>query len=237
MLDFFNVGQSRKAYGGTEMGTVTFLTFEDMRSGLATGATQAQKARLNSVGKPLMGYRVKIVDENDNEVPLGTPGEIVVKGPGMMHGYLNRPKLNKEVFRGETEWYYTKDIGMMDGDGYLYFRGRKDFMVKTGGFNVFPGEVETVALSHPGIAEAAMFGIADERWTHAVNLAVVLKPGFNLTEDEIIKHCRKQLAGYQTPKAVHIMDRLPTDPGSSKVLVRKLTRMFTTKEGLKLKNG
>ena len=211
------------------MGTVTFLTFEDMNAGLSPDTTEEQRRRLDSVGKPLMGYRVKIVDENDNEVPVGHQGEIVIKGPAMLDGYLNLPDLTKEAFRGRPGWYYTKDTGMFDEDGYLYFRGRKDFMVKTGGFNVFPGEVESVALTHPAVAEAAMFGVPDEKWTNAINLAVVLKPGFSVSEEEVIKHCRKQLAGYQTPKAVHIMGKLPTDSGSSKVLVRELKKMFAKK--------
>jgi long-chain acyl-CoA synthetase len=230
MLNFFGGGLSRKVYGGTEMGIVTFLSFEDMSAGLSLDATEKQKKRVDSVGKPLSGYQVKIVDENDNDVPTGHQGEIVVKGPGMMDGYLNLPELTKQAFRGRPGWYYTKDSGMFDEDGYLYFRGRKDFMVKTGGFNVFPGEVESVALSHPAIAEAAMFGVPDEKWTNAINLAVVLKPGFSVDEEEMIQYCRKQLAGYQTPKAVHFMDRLPTDPGSAKVLVRELRKMFAKKE-------
>jgi long-chain acyl-CoA synthetase len=229
MLDFFGAPVSRKIYGGTEFGSVTFLTFEDISAGLAPDATDQQKRRLDSVGKPLMDSRVKIVDENNHEVPVGHQGEILLKGPCMMSGYLNLPGLTKEAFRGEPGWYYTKDIGMFDEDGYLYLFGRKDFMVKTGGFNVFPGEVESAALTHPAIAEAAMFGVPDERWVNTVNLAVVLKPRYKVSEEEIMEHCRKRLAGYQTPKVVYLMDKLPTDPSSSKVMRMELRKMVEKK--------
>jgi len=231
MLGFFGARLTRKVYGGTEMGIVTFLTYEDMSAGLAPDATEKEKRRLDSVGKPCMGYRIKILDEEGHEVPIGQRGEIVVKGPNMMSSYLNLPKLSEEVFRGEPGWYYTKDLGVFDDDGYLYFLGRKDFMVKTGGFNVFPGEVESAALTHPAIAQAAMFGVPDDRWTNVVHLAVVLKPGCRVSEEEIIKHCRKQLAGYQTPKEVHIMEKLPVDQSSSKVLVKELGSIFGKKGG------
>jgi len=229
MLDFFGVSLSRKVYGATEFGSVTFLTFEDISAGLAPDATDKQKRHLDSVGKLLMATRIKIVDENGQEVPIGHQGEVILKGPCMMSGYLNLPDVNKEAFRGEPGWYYTKDIGMFDEDGYLYLLGRKDYMVKTGGFNVFPAEVESAALTHPAIAESAMFGVPDERWVNTVNLAVVLKPGYKVSEEEIIDHCRKRLAGYQTPKAVYIMDKLPIDPSSSKVL-RKELRIMVEKE-------
>jgi acyl-CoA synthetase (AMP-forming)/AMP-acid ligase II len=179
-----------------------------------------------------MGYHIRILDENDHEVPMGQEGELVLKGPGMMSGYLNRPELNAEAFRGEPGWYYSKDIGRFDEDGYLYFVGRKDFMVKTGGFSVFPREVESVALSHPAIAEAAMFSLPDVKWGNTVNLAVVLKTGYEVNEEEIKRYCRKRLAGYQAPKTVHIMKKLPRDPSSLKVIIPELTRMYTKKSSI-----
>ena len=226
ILGFFGVSWSNKLYGMTE-GIVSFLMPWDIAAGLSPQATERERRRLDSVGKPVLNTWVRVVDENDEDVPPGETGEVLVKSDSWMVGYWNKPDLTRQAFRGG--WYHTSDWGMLDEDGYLYLLGRKDFMVKTGGFNVFPGEVESAALTHPGIAEAAMFGVPDERWVNTVNLAVVLKPGYKVTEEEIMEHCRKRLAGYQTPKAVYLMDKLPTDPSSSKVLRVELREMFEKK--------
>ena len=223
ILGFFGVSWSNKLYGMTE-GIVSFLMPEGVAAGLGPKATEREWRRLDSVGKPVLNTRVRVVDENDEDVPPGETGEVLVKSDGWMVGYWNKPDLTRQAFRGG--WYHTSDMGMLDEDGYLYLVGRKDTLIKSGGFFVAPREVEEAILKHPAIAEVAVIGVPDETWGQVVKAVACLKEGQQATEQEIREHCRKYLASYQVPKTVDFAEELPKDPDYGKVSLKELMRAY-----------
>lgn len=160
-----------------------------------------------SVGIPVPGVEVKIVDDNDNEVPVNEVGEICVKGRNVMKGYLNRPEETAQALRGG--WLHTGDLGKKDEDGYIYIVDRKKDMIIVGGLNVYPREVEEILYQHPAVAEAAVVGIADELRGEIPKAFVALKPGEEATEKELIRYCRQNLANYKCPKQVEFCESLP----------------------------
>ncbi|MFG1695268.1 acyl-CoA synthetase [Nonomuraea sp. NPDC049309] len=195
-------------YGQTEMAPVaTILRPEE------------QLTRLGSAGKPALNVETRIVDDADRPVPPGTAGEIVHRSPHAMLGYWNDPDKTAEAFRGG--WFHSGDLGVMDADGYLSVVDRKKDMIKTGGENVASREVEEAIYQHPAVAEAAVFGVPDEKWIEAVTAAVVLRQGAELTAGELIGFLRGRLAPFKTPKRVMFVDALPKN-ASGKVLKREL---------------
>jgi acyl-CoA synthetase (AMP-forming)/AMP-acid ligase II len=223
ILDFFGVSWSNKLYGMTE-GIVSFLMSEDIAAGLSPSASDSQRRRLDSVGKPVFGARVRIVDEDDKDVPRGEVGEILVKSDYWMAGYWNNPDLSRQVMR--NGWYHTSDMGMFDEDGYLYLVGRKDALIKSGGLFVAPREVEDVILQHPVVAEVAVIGVPDKAWGQIVKAVVCLKEGEQATEEEIREHCRHHLASYQVPRVVDFATKLPKDPVYGKVSLKELMKIY-----------
>ena len=217
MLDYFNIPHNMtcKPYGMTEAMPSTYLIPEDVAAGLSTKATEKEKRRVESIGKPLFNAQVRVVDENDNDLPPGQVGEIIIKGDQVMKGYWNNPERTAKALRGG--WFHSSDLGEMDEEGYLYFKGRMDFVIKTGGLMVGPEEVEAVIMEHPAVVEAAVIGISDERWGQAVTAVTCLKPGLSTTAEEIIGFCRKRLASFQVPKRVIFMEKLPRDYAYSKI--------------------
>ncbi|MEW6142803.1 MAG: AMP-binding protein [Chloroflexota bacterium] len=218
MLDFFKIPYSNsscKPYGMTEAMPGPYLVPEDIAAGLSPDASEKQRRRLGSVGKPLLNSEMRIVDENDRDIPPGQVGEILLRGDQVIKGYWKNPELTARAFRGG--WFHTSDLGMVDEDGYLYFQGRKDFVIKTGGLLVGPEEVENVLLQHPAVAGAAVFGVPDDKWGQAVMAAVCLKAGATATDEELRNHCRKHLAGYQVPKSIVFTPSLPRDAAYGKV--------------------
>lgn len=176
-----------------------------------------------SVGPPLPGVEVRIVDENDHEVPRGTIGEILIRGDNVMKGYLNQPVATEEALRGG--WLHTGDMGTMDGDGYVFIVDRKKDMIIVGGFNVYPREVEEVLCTHPKVMEAAVIGVPDELRGEVPRAVIVLMPGETATAREIIKYCQERLANFKCPRQVQFIESLPK-MANGKVLKRAL------KEGL-----
>jgi acyl-CoA synthetase (AMP-forming)/AMP-acid ligase II len=168
-----------------------------------------------SAGKPMPGVAINIVDEHGAAVAPGITGEILIQSPVNMLGYWNREPQNREAFR--HGWYRTRDIGRRDGNGYLYLVDRKDDMVKSGGLNVSPAEVEGVLTSHPDVAEAAVIGLTDERWGERVTAIVRQRDGGALTERDLITFCRNQLADYKTPRTIIFTDALLPRTGLGKV--------------------
>jgi acyl-CoA synthetase (AMP-forming)/AMP-acid ligase II len=150
-------------------------------------------------GRPAPGYRTRILGLDGHPVPAGQVGEIAVRGPYVHLGYWNRPDLNQERWRGG--WWHTGDLGFIDEDGILIFVGPKGRLVKSGAENIFPAEVERALESHPLIREAAVIGRPDPAWGQNV-VAIVVLAGGELTEAEVIDHCRAQLASYKKPKVV-----------------------------------
>ena len=162
---------------------------------------------LASAGKPMPNSRVKIVDENDKPLVPGECGEICAKGEHIMMGYWKNPKLTEEVLKGG--WYHTGDMGYMDEDGYIFMTDRKADMIISGGENVYPKEVEDIIYQHPAVKECTVVSSPDAKWGEVVQAVVVLHPGKPATEEEIIEHCKKSLAGYKCPKAVAFWNEIP----------------------------
>ena len=176
--------------------------------------------RLRSCGRPVMGVAVRILDAaTDEELPAGQVGEIEVRGPNVMAGYWNKPDVTASVLR--DGWYRTGDVGRLDEDGYLFVLDRSKDMIITGGENVYSTEVEEAIYTHPGVAEATVFGVPDETWGEAVH-AVVVPRQEGLTAEELIEHCRRAIAGYKVPKSVEFRAEPLPKSGPGKVLEREL---------------
>jgi acyl-CoA synthetase (AMP-forming)/AMP-acid ligase II len=176
--------------------------------------------RLSSVGRPYTFVEVRVVDENGNDMPLGEMGEVIVRGEHVMIGYWRQSQelSNKTLKNG---WLYTRDIGRFDRKGYLYLLDRKSEMIITGGLNVYPNEVEQVLYRHPAVQETAVIGVPDKEWGESIKAFVVLKPGMQASENELLKFCKQNIASYKKPKSIEFRDNLPKSV-MGKILRRKL---------------
>jgi fatty-acyl-CoA synthase len=163
--------------------------------------------RLASCGRPAPWVRVRLLDDDGNEVPKGQPGEICVQGPLVMLGYWNKPEQTAEAFAGG--WLHTGDIAREDDDGFFYIVDRKKDMIVTGGFNVFPREVEDVIGEHPSVAQVAVIGVPDERWGETVKAVVVARPGATVEVDELIALVKDRKGSHVAPKSVDVVDDIP----------------------------
>lgn len=185
-------------YGLTETsGPISFLHPRDMRTD-----------KLRSGGRPGAHVELSIRDD-DGEVEAGRRGEIALRGAQVTPGYLGQPEETSETMR--DGWFHTGDIGYVDTDGFVFIVDRKKDMIKSGGYNVYPNEVEDALYSHPDVVEAAVIGIPDARWMEAVHAVVVLRPDASTetTPDVLIRHAREHLSGYKAPKTLQVVDRLP----------------------------
>ena len=158
-----------------------------------------------SVGTPVWGVEVRVVDEEDQDVPTGEPGEVVVRGHCVMKGYLNNPEATAKAFRGG--WFHTGDIGHFDEDGYLYIVDRVKDMIIRGGFNVYPRELEEVLVTHPDVSLAAVVGIPDEQYGEEIKAFVVPKPDCEIDTDGLIEWSKQYLAAYKYPRFVEVRAR------------------------------
>jgi long-chain acyl-CoA synthetase len=179
-----------------------------------------------TVGQPIFGVEIKCVDENDNEVPRGERGEIVVRGHNVMKGYYKNPEATAEAMR--NGWFHTGDIGVIDEEGYLSIVDRKKEMILRGGYNIYPRELEEVIMTHPAVSLCAVIGVPDERLGEEVKAYVVKKPGAQLTEEEFIEWCKTQFAANKYPRYVEFRDSLPIG-GTGKILKRLLKEELTGK--------
>jgi len=180
--------------------------------------------RIGTIGLPFPDTDCKIVDveTGTKEMPIGEPGEVIVKGPQVMKGYWNRPEETAATLR--DGWLYTGDIGVMDADGYFRIVDRKKDMIIAGGFNVYPRDVEEVLYQHPKVQEAVVAGVPDPYRGETVKAYIVLKPGETATEEEIIEFCRGKLAKFKVPTRVEFRDSLP------KSMVGKILRRVLVEE-------
>jgi acyl-CoA synthetase (AMP-forming)/AMP-acid ligase II len=200
-------------YGMTETsGTIVALDPEDH--------VPEGSPRMRSVGKPLAGVEIKIIDEAGHPVSAGSVGEIATRSSKNMRGYWNNPDATAATIDAEG-WLRTGDAGYLDADGYLYIHDRVKDMIISGGENVYPAEVENALYSHPKVADVAVIGVPDAKWGEAVKACVVVKQGETLTEAELIQHARTLIAGYKCPKSVDFIAALPRNP-SGKILRREL---------------
>ena len=196
------------AYGLTE--TVSGDTFLDRESTLS---------KLGSVGRPCQYLELDIWDEQGASLPSGERGEIVLRGPKVFKGYWRDPEATSAAFAGG--WFHTGDIGVLDDDGYLYIVDRLKDMIVSGGENIASSEIERVLYEHEAVVEAAVVGRPDDRWGEVPVAYVVLHAERTATPDELVEHCRRQLARFKVPKQVLRVDVLPRNP-SGKVLKREL---------------
>ena len=180
--------------------------------------------RLTSCGRPARGIEVRVVDGSGAEVKAGEAGELIARGANVMRGYWNNPKETAQAFL--DGWFRTGDVGRQDADGFFYILDRLKDMIVTGGENVYSGEVEAVIYEHPGVLEAAVFGIPDQKWGELVAACVVLRPGKVLSGDELIDHCRRSLANYKVPRRVEFSDTELPKSGTGKILKRVLRERF-----------
>lgn len=208
-----------QGFGLTETtATATALTAADHRLAVAS-----KPELLLSAGRALLGTRIKIVDEEHNDLPNGSVGEIAIRGPQLMSGYWNLPEATAEALK--DGWFYCGDAGRMDDDGYLYIQDRIKDMIVSGGENVYPREVENVLFEHQAVADAAVIGIPSEQWGEAVLAFIVVKPGESVSTEEIIEFCREKLAGYKIPRQVEFTEVLPRN-ASGKVLKKDLREPY-----------
>jgi acyl-CoA synthetase (AMP-forming)/AMP-acid ligase II len=212
------------AFGQTETtSTVTLLTPEDHRLEGSGEEVERRLRRLNSIGRPLPDVELQIVDAQGRPLPPGQPGEIVVRSPRLMAGYEGRESETRETLR--DGWLWTRDLGVIDDDGYVFLRGRLSDLIIRGGENVSPEEVEAVLTSHEAVADAVVVGIPDEEWGERIAAAVVLEPGRECRETDLIDFCRGRLAGFKRPERVVVMDELPRN-ALGKLLRREVRRML-----------
>ena len=169
----------------------------------------AGEGREGSIGVPVPGTDSRVVDLETGlaEVPVGEPGELIVKGPQVMKGYLNMPEETTDALR--DGWLYTGDMARMDEDGYFYIVDRKKDMILASGYNVYPREIEEVLFEHPDVSEAVAVGVPDEYRGESVKAFVIKKPNSPLTEVEMLAFCKERLAPYKTPKALEFREELP----------------------------
>lgn len=167
------------------------------------------------VGPPLPFLEVRIVDDQDKDVPPGEVGELLSRGPNVMKSYYKDPQATAEALRGG--WLHTGDLARMDEEGFIYIVDRKKDMIISGGENIYPREIEEVLYRNPKIQDAAVIGIPDPLWGESVKAFIVLKTGEMMKEEEVIEYCRSHLASYKKPKSVAFVDSLPRNP-SGKVL-------------------
>ena len=151
-----------------------------------------------------------LLDDDGRPVPPGTPGEICVRGPLLMMGYLNKPEETAKAFEGG--WLHTGDVAVESTDGFLRIIDRKKDMIITGGFNVYAREVEDALVEHPAVRQAAVIGVPDPKWGEAVKAVVILQPGATVDPAELIAAVREKKGAVQAPKSVDVVEALPLSP-------------------------
>jgi acyl-CoA synthetase (AMP-forming)/AMP-acid ligase II len=208
-----------QGYGMTELApTATMLLSDD----------HDEPSLRRSAGRAAPHVEVRVVDDNDDEVPRGTVGEVVARGDNVMLGYWEREADTTAALRGG--WMHTGDMGSMDDDGYLFVVDRLKDMIITGGENVYSAEVENALASHPAVATSAVIGVPDEQWGECVHAVIALQPQTVVSEEELRAHCRGLIAGYKIPRSVEFVDALPMS-GAGKVLKRDLRSRLRSENG------
>jgi long-chain acyl-CoA synthetase len=179
-----------------------------------------RERKAGSIGTPIAGVEMKVVDDGGEEVPRGEVGEIVIRGHNVMKGYWNRPEATADAIDADG-WFKTGDLARIDEDGYFFIVDRKKELIIRGGFNVYPREIEDVLYEHSAIREAAVIGVPHDQLGEEVAAAVSLKPGASITPDELRAYVKQQVAAYKYPRHVWIVDDLPKGP-TGKILKREI---------------
>jgi long-chain acyl-CoA synthetase len=203
----------REGYGLSEASPIVTRHWPDM----------PQKP--GSIGTPIPGVEVRIVDDNDNDVPLGEVGELIVRGPNVSPGYYKMPEETGQTFR--NGWLYTGDMARMDEDGYLFIVDRKKDLIIRGGLNIYPWDIEAVFYEHPSVEDVAVIGVPDPIMGEEIKAFVVLNPGHYITGMELIAFCRQSLGRYKCPKSIEFIGKIPRNP-VGKVLRQELRQRHST---------
>lgn len=187
--------------------------------------TEAQLRRLASAGRPALGVEVRVAKADGTDVTPGSDeiGEILLRGEHMLTEYWERPDATAEAIRGG--WFYTGDLAKVDEEGYVFIVDRSKEMIISGGYNVYPREVEEALHQHPAVRECAVIGVPDPVWGESVKACVALRPGATATAEELIAHCSRLLAGYKKPKSVDFLPDLPKNP-NGKILKKALREPY-----------
>jgi long-chain acyl-CoA synthetase len=178
-----------------------------------------RERKAGSIGTPIDGVEMKVVDDDGNDVPQGEVGEIVIRGHNVMKGYWNKPEATEEAIR--DGWFHTGDMAKVDEDGYFFIVDRKKDMIIRGGYNVYPREIEEVLYEHPAVREVAVVGVPDDSLGEEVGAAVALKEGQTVTEEELRDHAKEHVASYKYPRRIWFVDELPKGP-TGKILKREI---------------
>jgi acyl-CoA synthetase (AMP-forming)/AMP-acid ligase II len=212
-----------QTYGMTE--TSPYLTVSILKEHMKEMPEEERLQYISKTGRPFITVDLKVVDEDGAEVTTNDKdvGEVWVKGPTITPGYWHDPVETAAAF--EDGWLKTGDLAVIDHEGYINIVDRKKDMIITGGENVYSTEVEHVLYEHPGILEAAVIGIPDDKWGEAVKAIVVLKTGITLDPDEVIVFCKSRMAHFKAPKSVDIIDKLPKT-GSEKIAKKELKKKY-----------
>ncbi|MBI3284367.1 MAG: long-chain-fatty-acid--CoA ligase [Burkholderiales bacterium] len=207
-----------QAYGMTELSPVASILppYHHTEEGRKSG-------KMRSAGRTALCSRIKIVDEEGAEVPRGTVGEVIVQGANVMKGYWNKPAETAAAVR--DGWMHTGDGGYMDEDGFIFIMDRMKDMIISGGENVYSSEVENAITQHPAVAASAVIGIPDEKWGELVHAVVVRKAGAEVSDAELIAHCKQRIAGYKCPRSVAFVAALPVS-GAGKILKKDLREPY-----------
>ena len=211
--------RSMQLYGQTE--SAPLLTGLDARYHVVDGP---DAGRLRSAGRAMPAVEIRIVDENDNEVPRGEVGEIIARGPNIMKGYWGRDDLTAETLRGG--WLHTGDAAFMDEGGFIFISDRLKDMIISGGENVYSTEVENAMYQHPDVGQCAVIGVPDEKWGERVHAIVVPRDGTSPDPKDLMAHCRELIADYKCPRSVSFRDEALPLSGAGKVLKTELRKPF-----------
>ena len=182
-------------------------------SQVATAMPDTLRVKSGTVGKPLHGLAARIIDDSGMDCPPDMPGEVLVTGASVMRGYRGDPKSTANALR--DGWLHTGDIGYMDADGDLFILQRRSDLIVSGGENVYPADVEAALRLHPSVADALVFGMADEKWGQRVAVLIQLAPGESMSEDDLQAFARRHLAGYKIPRAIAFADLPRTASGKA----------------------
>lgn len=214
MVDHFTNARCINMLGASELNFVTIITAEEWFGLNKEG----------SIGKGAFDVDLKIVDESGQEVGPGEIGVLYARSAAVFDGYWNNPEGTKEAFL-DHEWATCGDMAYMDEDGYIFLVDRTKDMIISGGTNIYPSEVENVIMQMEGIADVGVIGIPDDKWGEQVKAVVALKPGYSISEEEIIAYCRQHLAGFKTPKSVDYIDAIPRN-AIGKMLKKDLRKPY-----------